>query len=93
MKKVLFIDRDWTLIIEPVEDLQLDCFSKLTFYPEVITYLKKITTLGYDLVMVTNQDGLGTKSFPNETFHPVHNFIIKTLKNEGIEFKEIHGII
>lgn len=89
MKKVLFIDRDGTLALEP-EDYQLDAFEKLIFYPEVFTYLGKIAKeLDYELVMVTNQDGLGTDSFPEDTFHPIHNLLIKTFENEGVVFENI----
>jgi imidazoleglycerol-phosphate dehydratase/histidinol-phosphatase len=89
MKKVLFIDRDGTLALEP-EDYQLDAFEKLIFYPEVFAYLGKIVKeLDYELVMVTNQDGLGTDSFPEDNFWPVHNHLIKTFENEGIVFSEI----
>ena len=89
MKKILFIDRDGTLINEP-KDLQVDSFEKLSFKKSVLKYLSKISEeLDFDLVMVTNQDGLGTKSFPEKEFWPVQNFIIKTLENEGIYFKEI----
>jgi len=88
-QKVLFIDRDGTLVMEP-DDYQLDCLSKLEFYPEVFQYLSKIAEeLDFELVMVTNQDGLGTTSFPEETFWPTQNFILKTFENEGITFKEI----
>ena len=88
-KKVLFIDRDGTLVIEP-SDFQLDDFSKLEFYPEVFFYLSKIAKeLDFELVMVTNQDGLGTDSFPEETFWPVQDFMVKSLANEGIVFSEI----
>ena len=87
MKKILFIDRDGTLINEP-KDLQVDSFEKLSFKKSVLKYLSKISEeLDFDLVMVTNQDGLGTKSFPEKEFWPVQNFIIKTLENEGIYFK------
>ena len=90
MKKVLFIDRDGTLVIEPPIDYQLDSLEKLEFYPGVFQWLSKITTeLEYELVMVTNQDGLGTESFPEETFWPAHNKILQAFKNEGIEFTEI----
>lgn len=90
MKNVLFIDRDGTLIKEP-EDNQIDAFEKLEFYPEVFTYLKKIATeLDYELVLVTNQDGLGTVSHPEEHFWPVHNFMIKCFENEGIVFTDEH---
>ena len=89
MKKILFIDRDGTLINEP-KDFQVDSFEKLEFKKSVLKYLSKISEeLDFDLVMVTNQDGLGTKSFPEKQFWPVQNFIIKTLQNEGIYFKEI----
>lgn len=88
MKKVLFIDRDGTLIYEP-EDFQIDSFSKLKFLPGVFKYLGKIVDeLDYELVMITNQDGLGTESFPEDTFFPVQNFIIETSNSEGIEFAE-----
>ncbi|UFK98173.1 bifunctional histidinol-phosphatase/imidazoleglycerol-phosphate dehydratase HisB [Kaistella faecalis] len=88
-KKVLFIDRDGTIICEP-EDFQIDSFEKLEFLPNVISSLSRIAReLNYELVMVSNQDGLGTDSFPEKTFWPVQNFIINTLKNEGVEFAEI----
>ena len=87
MKKVLFIDRDGTLIKEP-EDYQIDAFEKLEFYPDVFYYLKKIANeLDFELVMVTNQDGLGTASFPENTFWPVHNFMVQCFENEGVVFK------
>ncbi|CAN5199324.1 bifunctional histidinol-phosphatase/imidazoleglycerol-phosphate dehydratase HisB [soil metagenome] len=89
MKKVLFIDRDGTLIFEP-EDFQIDSFEKLKFLPQMITYLGKIAReTDFELVMVSNQDGLGTASFPEETFYPVQNFIVQTLESEGITFSEI----
>jgi imidazoleglycerol-phosphate dehydratase/histidinol-phosphatase len=89
MKKVLFIDRDGTLALEP-KDYQLDAFEKLIFYPEIFTYLGKIAKeLDYELVMVTNQDGLGTDSFPEDAFHPIHNLLIKTFQNEGVVFENI----
>ncbi|RRN76544.1 bifunctional histidinol-phosphatase/imidazoleglycerol-phosphate dehydratase HisB, partial [Pseudoxanthomonas sp. SGD-10] len=88
-EKILFIDRDGTLILEPADE-QIDSFDKLKFYPGAISNLAKIAKeLDYKLVMVTNQDGLGTASHPEENFWPVHNFILETLKNEGIEFSEI----
>ena len=88
-KKILFIDRDGTLVLEP-SDYQLDCFEKLVFYPEVFQYLTKIDKeLDFEIVMVTNQDGLGTTNFPEEKFWPVQNFILKSFQNEGITFKEI----
>ena len=89
MKKVLFIDRDGTLAIEPPIDYQLDSFEKLEFYPKVFQYLGKIAKeLDFELVMITNQDGLGTDSFPEDTFWPVHNFLVKTFEQEGVVFKE-----
>jgi imidazoleglycerol-phosphate dehydratase/histidinol-phosphatase len=89
MKKVLFIDRDGTLIHEP-EDYQVDRIEKLEFYPEALYYLKKIAAeLDFELVMVTNQDGLGTDAYPEEDFWPIQNFILQTFKNEGVEFKEV----
>ena len=89
MKKVLFIDRDGTLVFEP-EDFQLDAFEKLNFLPGVFTYLGKIAReLDYELVMVTNQDGLGTDAFPEDTFFAVQSFILQTLQSEGIVFSEI----
>ena len=88
-KKVLFIDRDGTMIKEP-QDEQIDAFEKLEFYPGIFTYLGKIAReLSFELVMVTNQDGLGTASFPENTFWPVQNFIMDTLGKEGILFKEV----
>ena len=87
--KVLFIDRDGTLIEEP-RDEQIDSFNKLVFYPKVITYLAKIAKeTNYELVMVTNQDGLGTEAFPEESFWPLHNFVLQVFKNEGVEFNEV----
>ncbi|MEO8962667.1 MAG: histidinol-phosphatase, partial [Ginsengibacter sp.] len=89
-KKVLFIDRDGTLILEPPISNQLDAFSKLEFYPNVFEYLTKIVKeLDYELVMVTNQDGLGTDVFPEDAFWPLQNLIIKTFENEGIIFSEV----
>jgi imidazoleglycerol-phosphate dehydratase/histidinol-phosphatase len=90
MKKVLFIDRDGTLVKEPPVDFQLDNLEKLEFYPEVFQYLSRIyKELNYDLVMVTNQDGLGTQSFPEETFWPAQNKILQAFQNEGIVFSDI----
>jgi imidazoleglycerol-phosphate dehydratase / histidinol-phosphatase len=89
MKKVLFIDRDGTIIIEPADE-QIDSFEKLTFLPGAITCLSKIAKeTDYELVMVTNQDGLGTDSYPEDTFWPVHNKILEILKGEGVIFSEI----
>ena len=90
MKKALFIDRDGTLIIEPPTDYQVDSLEKLEFYPGVFRYLGQIAReFDYELVMVTNQDGLGTDSFPEETFWPAHNKMLQALENEGIVFSEI----
>jgi imidazoleglycerol-phosphate dehydratase/histidinol-phosphatase len=91
MKKVLFIDRDGTLILEPPIDFQVDSFEKLAFYPNVFSGLGKIAkNLDFELVMVTNQDGLGTESYPYESFIGPHELMLRTLKSEGIEFKAIH---
>ncbi len=90
MKKALFIDRDGTLVIEPPVDYQLDSFEKLEFYPKVFRNLGFIRSkLDFEFVMVTNQDGLGTSSFPEDTFWPVHNLVLKTLEGEGITFDDI----
>ena len=90
MKKVLFIDRDGTLVIEPPVDLQLDSLEKLEFYPGVFQWLSRIVReLDYEIVMVTNQDGLGTSSFPEETFWPAQNKILEAFTNEGVDFDEI----
>lgn len=89
-KKVLFIDRDGTLVVEPLVDYQLDAFEKLAFLPKVFHNMNFISSkLDFELVMVTNQDGLGTSSFPEDTFWPVHNFIMHTLEGEGIVFDEV----
>ena len=89
MKKILFIDRDGTLVNEP-KDYQLDSFEKLSFYPKVFNYLSKIyNELDYKLIVVTNQDGLGTDSFPYKNFTPVNDFIIKSFENEGVVFDNI----
>lgn len=90
MKKVLFIDRDGTLVIEPPVDFQVDSFEKLEFYPGVFQNMARIAKeMDYFLVMVTNQDGLGTDSFPEENFWPVHKKIIQAFKNEGVVFEEV----
>lgn len=89
-KKALFIDRDGTLVIEPPIDYQLDSFEKLEFYPKVIRNLYFVQkNLDFEFVMVTNQDGLGTKSFPEETFWGVHNLMMQTFKGEGIAFDNV----
>lgn len=90
MKKVLFIDRDGTLVIEPPVDLQLDSLEKLEFYPGVFQWLSRIVReLDFEIVMVTNQDGLGTSSFPEETFWPAQNKVLEAFTNEGVDFDEI----
>lgn len=90
MKKVLFIDRDGTLVLEPPVDYQLDSLEKLAFYPKVFQYMAKIASeLDYELVMVTNQDGLGTASFPEDTFWPAHNKVLSSFEKEGVIFSEI----
>lgn len=89
-KRALFIDRDGTLVIEPPVDYQLDNFEKLEFYPKVMRNLFFIRKqLDFEFVMVTNQDGLGTSSFPEDTFWPVHNLMLKTLAGEGVVFDDI----
>jgi len=90
-KKVLFIDRDGTLVLEPPVDYQLDSLSKLEFYPKVFQYMAKIASeLDYELVMVTNQDGLGTESFPENTFWPVQDKIMNAFEKEGVVFSEVY---
>lgn len=89
-KKILFIDRDGTLIKEAPPTYQLDSFSKLAFYPNMFTWMRRIAQdLDFELVMVTNQDGLGTASFPEETFWPVHDLVMQSLSNEGIHFSKV----
>ncbi|SNR36799.1 bifunctional histidinol-phosphatase/imidazoleglycerol-phosphate dehydratase HisB [Lutibacter flavus] len=88
-KKVLFIDRDGTMIKEPADE-QVDAFEKIIFYPKAFTYLGKIANeLDFELVMVTNQDGLGTASLPEEDFWPVQNFVVQCFENEGVKFDKI----
>jgi imidazoleglycerol-phosphate dehydratase/histidinol-phosphatase len=87
MKRVLFIDRDGTLIKEPADE-QIDTFEKLDFYPKVFQYLSKIAKeLDFEIVMITNQDGLGTDVYPEDTFWPVHNFVLKSFEAEGVVFE------
>lgn len=89
MKKILFLDRDGTLILEP-EDEQIDTLEKLEYYPGVFQWLSRIVTeLDYELVMITNQDGLGTASFPEDTFWPAHKKMMNALEKEGISFSEV----
>lgn len=91
MKKVLFIDRDGTLINEAPPTYQVDSFDKLEFYPGMFTWMNKIATeLDFELVMVSNQDGLGTASYPENTFWPIQQFVLKSLENENIIFSNIH---
>ncbi|WP_199560870.1 bifunctional histidinol-phosphatase/imidazoleglycerol-phosphate dehydratase HisB [Mucilaginibacter hurinus] len=89
LKKILFIDRDGTMLKEPADE-QVDSFDKLEFYPGALQYLPKIAELNFELVMVTNQDGLGTPVHSNENFFPVHNFILKTFENEGVKFDAVY---
>ena len=88
MKRALFVDRDGTIIVEPPVDYQVDSLEKLEFVPGVISALKSIAELDFELVMATNQDGLGTASFPEDTFHPAHNKMLKTLAGEGVVFDD-----
>src|SRR5258707_15330917 len=89
MRKVLFIDRDGTLSAEP-GDFKVDSFAKLKLLPGVITYLSRIASeTDYDLVMVTNQDGLGTNLFPEEDFFAVHDFLMQLFAREGITFTDV----
>ena len=90
MKKALFIDRDGTIIVEPKTDFQIDSLEKLEFIPKAISNLRRIAEQSdYELVMVTNQDGLGTDSFPEDTFWPAHNKMLKTLEGEGVVFDDM----
>jgi imidazoleglycerol-phosphate dehydratase/histidinol-phosphatase len=90
MKKVLFIDRDGTLIKEPIEDEQVDSLEKLEFIPGVFQALSLIAkNLDFELVMITNQDGLGTQAFPEDAFWPAHNKMLTAFENEGIEFTDV----
>ncbi len=91
MKRILFIDRDGTLIFEVPPSYQIDSFDKLEFYPGVFEYMGRIAKeFDYVLVMVTNQDGLGTPSFPEASFWPVQKFVLKALENEGVYFSAVH---
>jgi imidazoleglycerol-phosphate dehydratase/histidinol-phosphatase len=90
MKRLLFIDRDGTLINEAPPTYQLDSFDKLTFYPHMFEFMGRIAReLDYELVMVSNQDGLGTDTFPENTFYPLHNLVMKSLEGEGIHFSNV----
>ena len=89
MKRVLFIDRDGTIIKETADE-QIDAFEKMIFYPKAFSFLGKIAKeLDFELVMITNQDGLGTSIFPEESFWPVHNFILQSFENEGVKFDKV----
>jgi len=91
MQKLLFIDRDGTIIDEPKTDFQIDSLEKLEFLPKALSNLRKIAEeTDYKLIMVTNQDGLGTDAFPEETFWPAHNKMLRTLENENVVFSAIH---
>ncbi len=88
MKRALFVDRDGTIIVEPPVDYQVDSLEKLEFVPGAISALRSIAELDYELVMATNQDGLGTQSFPEADFYPAHNKMLQTLRGEGVNFSE-----
>lgn len=91
MKRVLFIDRDGTMIKECPPTYQIDSWEKLEFYPDVFKYLRKIAEeTDYELVMVSNQDGLGTNLFPESDFLPIHEHILKSFENEGVHFSAVH---
>jgi imidazoleglycerol-phosphate dehydratase/histidinol-phosphatase len=90
-KRILFIDRDGTLINEAPPTYQIDSFDKLEFYSRMFEFMGRIAReMDYELLMVTNQDGLGTKGFPEDTFWPVQRFIMQSLENEGIHFNEVY---
>ena len=88
MKKAIFVDRDGTLLKEPADE-QIDSLEKVEFVPGAISGLKALTGLGYELVMASNQDGLGTSAFPENTFWPAQNLLLKTLEGEGVRFNDI----
>ena len=87
MKKAIFVDRDGTIIAEPADE-QVDSLEKLEFVPGAISGMKALCNLGYDIVMASNQDGLGTPSYPEDTFYPAHNKMLKTLEGEGVRFDD-----
>jgi imidazoleglycerol-phosphate dehydratase/histidinol-phosphatase len=87
--RLLILDRDGTLIREPA-DYQVDSFEKFSYYPGVMAWLPRIVKeLNYELIMVTNQDGLGTEAYPEASFYPIQNFLLRTLAEEGVSFKEV----
>ena len=88
MKKAIFIDRDGTLLVEPADE-QIDALEKVEFVPGAISGMKALTGLGYELVMASNQDGLGTPAYPEESFWPAQNLLLKTLEGEGVVFDDI----
>ncbi|MFI3328683.1 MAG: bifunctional histidinol-phosphatase/imidazoleglycerol-phosphate dehydratase HisB [Rikenellaceae bacterium] len=88
MKKALFIDRDGTIILEPPVDFQVDSLEKLAFREGSISAMKQLSKMDFELVMATNQDGLGTDAFPEETFWPAHNMMLEVLRSEGVEFDD-----
>src|SRR5678816_4686411 len=91
MKRILFIDRDGTLIKEAPPSYQIDSWEKLEFYPDAFKYMSRIADeMDYVLIMVSNQDGLGTPSFPAENFWPIHQHVIKSFENEGVSFHATH---
>src|SRR6186713_1374618 len=91
MKRILFIDRDGTLIKEAPPTYQIDAWDKLEFYPNMFEYMGRIAReFDYELLMVTNQDGLGTPAFPEDTFWPVQQFVMRSLENEGIRFEAVY---
>ena len=90
-KRILFIDRDGTLIKEAPPTYQVDAWEKLEFYPGVFKYMGKIADeFDYCLIMISNQDGMGTLSFPAEKFWPIHQHVIKSFENEGVHFYAVH---
>jgi len=91
MKRILFIDRDGTLINEAPPTYQIDSFDKLEFYPHMFEFMGRIAReMDYELLMVTNQDGLGTADYPEDTFWPVQRFVMKSLENEGVHFTDVY---
>jgi len=90
IKKYLFVDRDGTLISEPPQDYQVDSLAKLKIEKGAISAMRAFSDAGFELIMVTNQDGLGTESFPQADFDPPHNMMLEIFASEGVEFKAIH---